>query len=107
LERPFAHCYETGGMRRTHLRGHAKIRKRLLIHVAGFNLALVMRSLLGAGTPRGLADLSAALSSLVHKLVSRHHAAFTLVGDLWRLLTGSVWRSAARGPSTHPFPAAA
>jgi len=33
LERPFAHCYETGGMRRTHLRGHANILKRLLVHV--------------------------------------------------------------------------
>jgi len=30
LERPFAHLYETGGMRRVHLRGHANIRKRLL-----------------------------------------------------------------------------
>lgn len=54
LERPFAHCYETGGMRRTHLRGHLKILKRLLVHVAGFNLALVMRSMFGVGKPRGL-----------------------------------------------------
>ena len=38
LERPFAHCYETGGMRRTHLKGHERILKRLLIHVAGCNL---------------------------------------------------------------------
>ena len=43
LERPFAHLYETGGMRRVHLRGHANIRKRLLIHTAGFNLGLLMR----------------------------------------------------------------
>lgn len=54
LERPFAHCYETGGLRRTHLKGHARILKRLLIHVAGCNLALVMRTLFGLGTPRGL-----------------------------------------------------
>ena len=54
LERPFAHLYETGGMRRVHLRGHANIRKRLLIHTAGFNLGLLMRQLLGVGTPRGL-----------------------------------------------------
>src|SRR6476620_1174615 len=32
LERPFAHLYETGGMRGVHLRGHTNIRKRLLIH---------------------------------------------------------------------------
>ncbi|HNS20159.1 MAG TPA: transposase [Sedimentisphaerales bacterium] len=57
LERPFAHCYETGGMRRTHLRTHARILKRLLIHVAGCNLALVMRTVFGLGTPRGLQGL--------------------------------------------------
>jgi transposase len=45
LERPFAHCYETGGMRRVHLRGRENIWKRLLVHVAGFNLGLVMRRL--------------------------------------------------------------
>jgi len=54
LERTFAHSYETGGMRRTHLRGQEKILKRLLIHVSGLNLSLIMRKLLGAGTPRGL-----------------------------------------------------
>lgn len=61
LERPFAHCYETGGMRRTHLKGHARILKRLLIHVAGCNLALVMRTLFSLGTPRGLQGLARAL----------------------------------------------
>ena len=54
LERPFAHLYETGGMRRVHLRGHMNIRKRLMIHTAGFNLGLLMRKLIGVGTPRGL-----------------------------------------------------
>jgi transposase len=54
LERPFAHLYETGGMRRVYLRGHLNIRKRLLIHTGGFNLGLLMRQLIGVGTPRGL-----------------------------------------------------
>jgi transposase len=54
LERPFAHLYETGGMRRVHLRGHPNILKRLLIHAAGFNLGLVLRTAIGFGTPRGL-----------------------------------------------------
>jgi transposase len=53
LERSFAHVYNTGGMRRTHLRGHQNILKRLLIHVGAFNLGLVMRKALRAGTPRG------------------------------------------------------
>jgi transposase len=56
VERSFAHCYETGGMRRTHLRGHGNILKRLLIHVAGFNLALVLRAIHGLGKPRTLQD---------------------------------------------------
>lgn len=54
IERNFAHCYETGGMRRTHLRGRENILKRLLIHVGGFNLSLIFRTLLGCGTPREL-----------------------------------------------------
>jgi len=54
LERPFAHCYETGAMRRTHLRGHENILKRQLVHVGAFNLSLVLRKLVGAGTPRKL-----------------------------------------------------
>jgi transposase len=57
VERTFAHCYDTGGMRRTHLREHPNILKRLLIHIAGFNLGLVMRSLFGVGTARGLQGL--------------------------------------------------
>jgi transposase len=53
-ERSNAHLYETGGMRRVHLRGRDNILKRLVIHGAGFNLALLMRSRYGIGTPRGL-----------------------------------------------------
>ena len=70
LERPFAHCYETGGMRRTHLRGHPNILKRLLIHVAGFNLGLVMRQLIGIGKPRRVQDgLGAALLGLLDSIL--------------------------------------
>ena len=63
LERPNAHLYDTGGMRRTHLRGHGNILKRLLVHVAAGNLGLWMRTLTGIGTPRGLQGrLAAALA---------------------------------------------
>jgi len=72
IERSFAHGYETGAMRRTHLRGHEKILKRLLIHIAGFNLGLLLRTLFGFGTPRSLQDVSAgllrALSSILRAL---------------------------------------
>src|SRR5262245_61159477 len=54
LERSFAHVYDTGGMRRTHLRGHANILKRLLVHAGAFSLGLLMRKTFGRGTPRGL-----------------------------------------------------
>jgi transposase len=77
LERPNAHLYETGAMRRTHLRGHANILKRLLVHTGAFNLGLLMRALIGVGTPRGLQGRLAAALTLVG-------AAWTRVVDLWR-----------------------
>jgi transposase len=66
LERPFAHLYETGGLRRVYLRGHDNIRKRLLIHAGGFSLGLLMRQVIGVGTPRGLQGrLIAVLATLL------------------------------------------
>jgi transposase len=64
LERPFAHCLETGGLRRVFLRGRENIEKRYQIHVAGFNIGILMRSLFGKGTPRGLQGCAAAISAL-------------------------------------------
>ena len=58
LERPFAHQYETGAMRRLHVRGRENVAKRVLLQAAAFNLALILRSITRAGTPRGLADLT-------------------------------------------------
>jgi transposase len=81
LERPVAHLYETGGMRRVHLRGHSNIRKRLLIHAGGFNLGLLMRHLIGVGTPRGLQGrLSAVLAGLL-----------TLIWTARESVTGHRW----------------
>jgi transposase len=77
LERPFAHLYETGGMRRVYLRGHTNILKRVLIHTGGFNLGLLMRQLIGVGTPRGL-------QGRVHALMA---ALLTLFGSLSALAT--------------------
>lgn len=65
LERPFAHALETGGMRRTHLRRHANILKRLWVHFGGLNLGLLMRTRYGVGTPRGLQGRRAPLAALV------------------------------------------
>ena len=65
VERSFAHMYDTGGMRRTHLRRHANILKRLLIQAGGFNLGLLMRHLFGIGKPRALQGHPSALSTLL------------------------------------------
>jgi hypothetical protein len=54
VERCFALVLDRGGMRRAWLRGRENIHKRYLVHVAGYNLGLVMRLLTGAGTPREL-----------------------------------------------------
>lgn len=77
LERPNAHLYETGGMRRTHLRGHSNILKRLLVHVSGCNLGLLMRTLVGVGTPRGLQGRMAAVIAASVALWSRIAAPWT------------------------------
>jgi transposase len=60
--------YETGAMRRTHLRDHGNIIKRLLIHGCAFNLGLVMRKMTGYGTPRGLRESLNMLNLLVSTL---------------------------------------
>ncbi len=53
-ERSFAHVCETGGARRTWLRGKERINKRYLMQAAGYNLNLLMRALFGVGKPRVL-----------------------------------------------------
>jgi transposase len=66
-ERGFALVLDRGGMRRAWLRGRENLHKRYLVHIAGYNLGLIMRLLVGAGTPREfLAGGSAYLLALVH-----------------------------------------
>jgi transposase len=74
IERSFAHLYETGGMRRTHLRGHTNILKRLLIHAGAFNLGLLLRKLVGKGTPRGFQGYPALIRALLMRLAFAFHA---------------------------------
>ena len=76
VERSFAHCYETGGLRRCHLRGRDNILKRQLIHVGAFNLSLVLRKLLGAGTPRELRNRFGRLVTRVLLLLWLGHRHF-------------------------------
>jgi transposase len=82
IERSFAHGYETGGMRRTHLRHHDNIAKRLLVHIGGFNLGLVMRKLIGIGKPRRLQGLIALILDWLSSLCAIMAAAWqeTVIG---------------------------
>lgn len=82
LERPFAHLYGTGRMRRVHLRGHENILKRVLLHAGALNLGLLMRQLVGIGTPRSLQGRAVALLrcfwSLVRVPETLWHAIWTM-----------------------------
>jgi transposase len=77
VERSFALTLDRGGMRRAWLRGRENLRKRYLVHVAGYNLGLIMRLLVGAGTPRGF--LPALSAQLVLLTTTDGTAAFILV----------------------------
>jgi transposase len=80
IERSFAHVYDTGGIRRTHLRGHHNILKRLLIHAGGFNLGLLIRTTLGVGTPRGLQGRLARVLATLLALVGTPRRALAAIG---------------------------
>ena len=71
LERPHAHLYETGRLRRVHLRGHANVLKRVLVQVCGGNLGLLMRALTGVGTPRSLQGRATALFDALIRALRR------------------------------------
>ena len=100
LERTFAHICETGAARRTclradthrqaRLRGLDNVNKRYLIQASGANLGLVMRSLFGRGTPRGMAEALRAITLAVSRCMSHRG---TLVDALWALFTNpsSFW----------------
>jgi transposase len=89
LERPFAHLYETGRMRRTHLRGRENILKRMLIHVSALNLGFLMRSTFGIGTPRSLQGRCFAFFSMLFHEIK---AIFTVIGTFHIILGKSRLR---------------
>lgn len=85
LERPFAHCLESGGMRRVHLRRCENIEKRYLVHVAACNLGLLMRTLFGNGTPRGMRNRAEAVREFASACKRITTAARSLVSLLANL----------------------
>jgi transposase len=76
VERSFALTLDRGGMRRAWLRGCENLHKRYLVHVAGYNLGLIMRLLVGAGTPR---QLSARVSAHLLLLTSAEGAVIVIL----------------------------
>jgi transposase len=79
VERSFAHLYDTGGMRRVHLRKRDNIAKRVLIHAAAFNLSLILRQILRVGTARQAADLFVALYFAFLRLTQATETALALI----------------------------
>ena len=94
LERPFAHLYETGRMRRVHLRGHRNILKRVLLHASALNLGLLMRQLVGVGTPRGLQGRVVALLRCLWSLIRFPETLCDAIRTLDRPATSSADRFA-------------
>src|SRR6266446_4417160 len=74
VERTFAHAYETGALRRLYVRGKQNVQKRLLLQAAACNLALLLRKMMGAGTPRALHDVVAHLFFVLLRLISAINA---------------------------------
>ncbi len=68
-ERTFAHVYNSGGARRSWLRGLIDVSKRYLLTVAAHNLGRIMRKLFGVGKPKAL-QLEAGLAALTQLLSS-------------------------------------
>jgi transposase len=69
-ERTFAHICNSGGARRSWLRGLIDVSKRYLLTVAAHNLGRIMRKLFGVGKPKAL-QLEAGLAALTQLLASR------------------------------------
>jgi transposase len=82
VERSFAHVCETGGARRTWLRGLENVRKRYIVHVAARNLGLMLRKLFGVGTPRGLQGLRG-LAVSAHFAMKAFSRLLYVAGTAW------------------------
>ena len=84
-ERNFAHPYETGGMRRVHLRGLNNILKRLLVHGAAFNLFSDPAENCGSGHAQAVTGAYAAavytFGRPLFVVLFAKRAPFTSVGD--------------------------
>ncbi len=84
VERSFAHACDSGGMRRSTLRGLLGVHRRALVQAVAMNLGTILRSMIGVGTPKRMAErsrdlLAAAIGALravwaVCRTLGRHTA---------------------------------
>jgi transposase len=98
VERTFAHVCETGGSRRSHLRGLVNVTKRYLIAVAAHNLGRIMRRLVGVGKPRALQGAIGGFVGLAWCLAA-------LIRSVWARLANSLQRMNGRfreNEQSHP-----
>lgn len=91
VERSFAHVCQTGGMRRSWIRGLVEVGKRYLMAAAAFNLGTILRKLFGMIKPRGLVGRLAALLAAVDRLLTT----LSHLGAKWRADTTPRLRIAA------------
>lgn len=93
VERSFAHVCETGGSRRTWLRGLENVQKRYSMQAAAHNLGLILRKLLGSGKPREFAATCAFLLVIYARMRS-------ILDGLWEFTT----RYVTSNPIARPNP---
>jgi transposase len=74
-ERTFAHVCNRGGMRRTWVKGVAKLAKRYLLAVAAHNLGRILFKLFGVGKPKALQG-QGGLAALVYLVIFAYSSMF-------------------------------
>jgi transposase len=92
IERNFAHQFDTGGMDRLYVRGIGNVHKKLLIQAAACNLALLMRSMYGAGKPRAAHDQALAAIFAILALIK----AISSASEPWYANSSNLPRHAHR-----------
>jgi transposase len=90
IERNFAHQFDTGGMDRLYVRGIDNVHKKLLIQAAACNLALLMRSMYGAGKPRAAHDQAVEAVLVILALIN----ALESISEPWCVNSGHLLREA-------------
>jgi transposase len=97
VERTFAHLCETGGSRRSHLRGLVNVTKRYLIAAAAHNLGRILRRLTGIGKPKALQG-AGGLATLVQGLAVWFESVWSVVSGRGRRMIGTSQEFQGRDP---------